>query len=59
MFVIEMQYFPQSDLVWVQKLLPSDLGFIFETYEEAQEKLTELQEKDISGRQYRIAQISI
>ncbi len=57
MYIIEMQFIPNMDIVWVEKLLPTDEIYFFDTYEEAEKKSLELQSKDKTGRKYRVKNI--
>lgn len=59
MFFIEMQFIPNMDVVWVRKVNPEDSIYQFENYDDAYVKMLDLQEKDITGRKYRVSQISI
>lgn len=59
MFFIEMQFIPNLDVAWVMKLNPDDEVYKFENYDDAYVKMLDLQEKDITGRKYRISQIAI
>ena len=54
MYQIQQQYIPGLSQIWVVKLAEGDEDFIFETEEEANTKLAELQSADTSGREYRI-----
>jgi hypothetical protein len=57
MFRVEMQFIPNMDVAWVERLSPDDEIYSFDTYEEAEEKATELQNKDTTGRKYRVKTI--
>ena len=54
MFIVEMQFVPNLDVAWVERLLPSDMIYRFDTYEEADNKAKELQDNDSTGRKYRV-----
>jgi len=58
MYVVEMQYVPNLDVAWVERLLPSDLIFSFATYEEADAKAKELESLDPTGRKFRVKTIN-
>lgn len=58
MYVVEMQYMPFIEVAWVQRLLPSDLIFSFNTHQEADDKAKELQSNDPTGRLYRVKEVS-
>ena len=51
------QFIPGNDNLWVAKLNASDTVFEYDTLEEAETKLSELQENDSEGRSYKISQI--
>jgi len=57
MHIIEMQFIPNMDVAWVERLKPEDEIYSFETYEEAEDKAKELQDKDNTGRKYRVKTI--
>jgi uncharacterized membrane protein (UPF0127 family) len=59
MFFIEMQFIPNMDVAWVQKVNSNDPVYQFDNYEDAYNKMIELEKNDTSGRKYRIGQISI
>jgi len=54
MYQIQQQYIPGNSQIWVVKLAEGDEDFTFDTEEEANTKLTELQSADSDGREYRI-----
>jgi hypothetical protein len=54
MFIVEMQFIPNLDVAWVERLLSSDPIYSYDTYEEAENKAKELQDKDSTGRKYRV-----
>lgn len=51
------QFIPGNDNLWVSKLNASDTVFEYDTLEEAETKLSELQENDSEGRSYKVSQI--
>jgi hypothetical protein len=57
MYIIEMQFIPNFDVAWVERLSPNDTLIQFETLEEAEQKAIELQSKDKTGRKYRVKNI--
>jgi hypothetical protein len=54
MFIVEMQFIPNLDVAWVERLLSSDPIYSYDTYEEAENKAKELQDNDSTGRKYRV-----
>ena len=54
MYQIQQQYIPGLDQIWVARLAEGDEDFIFDTEEEANTKLAELQAQTTDGREYRI-----
>jgi hypothetical protein len=54
MYIIEMQFIPNFDVAWVERLSPNDTLIQFETLKEAEEKAKELQDNDTMGRKYRV-----
>ena len=54
MYQIQQQYIPGLDQIWVARLAEGDEDFIFDTEEEANIKLAELEAADVDGRKYRI-----
>lgn len=52
-----MQFIPDNEQIWVQKLEINDPIWEFDTLEEAQQKMEELDSADTSGRKYRIAEV--
>lgn len=44
-----------SDAAWVAKIDENDVIYQYETEEETQVKLNELQSTDVSGRKYKIS----
>lgn len=57
MYRVEMQFIPNLDVVWVERLQPTDEIYSFDTYEEAEKKAIELQNNDSTGRKYRVKTI--
>ena len=55
-YQIQMQFIPDNDMIWVQKLEINDPIWEFDTPEEAKEKMEELDIADITGRKYRIVE---
>ena len=58
MYIVQMQFIPGNDQIWVEKLNPNDPVYQYDNEAEAQAKATELQNADETGRQYRIIQQS-
>jgi len=58
MYIIEMQFIPNFDVAWVERLSPNDTLIQFETLKEAEEKAKELQDNDSTGRKYRVKNIN-
>lgn len=54
MFLVEMQFIPGNDQIWVAKLQPSDPLYLYDTEAEAEAKAAELQANDPTGRKYRV-----
>ena len=54
MYQIQQQYIPGLSQIWVARLAEGDEDFTFETEEEANTKLAELETADVDGRAYRI-----
>lgn len=53
-----MQFIPGSDSIWVAHLNPNDPIYEYNNEIECQDKATELQSQDPTGRQYRAQQIA-
>lgn len=51
------QFIPGNDNLWVAKLNSSDSVFEYDTLDEAESKLEELQNNDFEGRSYKIEEI--
>jgi hypothetical protein len=56
MYIVQMQFIPGNDQIWVEKLNPNDPVYQYDNEAEAQTKATELQNADETGRQYRVIQ---
>lgn len=56
-YQVQMQFIPGNDQIWVLKLEANDPTWEFETYQEAVDKATELDEMDTTERQYRVIEI--
>jgi hypothetical protein len=54
MYQIQQQFIPGLSQIWVARLAEGDEDFIFDTEEEANTKLSELQAADTDGREYKI-----
>jgi hypothetical protein len=55
MYIVLKQFIPGNDQIWVAKLNPDDLEYIYPTEQEAIDKAAELQAADPNGRQYKAA----
>ena len=58
MYIVQMQFIPGNDQIWVEKLNPNDPVYQYDNEAEAQAKATELQNADTTGRQYRVTQLN-
>jgi hypothetical protein len=58
MYIVQMQFIPGNDQIWVEKLNPNDPVYQYDNEAEAQAKATELQNADETGRQYRVTQLN-
>lgn len=56
-YQVQMQFIPGSDQIWVARLTPEDPIYEYDNYAEAQAKAIELQEADVTGRQYRVVEL--
>jgi hypothetical protein len=56
MFGVQMQ-FTSGSTIWVARLNPDDPIYEYDNETEAQDKATELQSQDLTGRQYRATKI--
>lgn len=52
-YIVEMQFIPGLDQIWVNRLTPEDPIYIYYTEVEAVNKAAELQAADPTGRQYK------
>jgi hypothetical protein len=52
-----MQFIPGNDQIWVAHLNPNDPVYQYDNEPEAQDKATELQNADPTGRKYRVVKI--
>ena len=57
MFEVQMQFIPGNNTIWVARLNPDDPIYQYDNETEAQDKATELQSQDLTGRQYRATKI--
>ena len=57
MYQVQMQFIPGSDMIWVAHLNPNDPIYEYSNEIEAQDKATELQNADTTGRKYRVVKI--
>jgi hypothetical protein len=55
MYIVLKQFIPGNDQIWVAKLDPNDLEYIYPTEQEAINQALILQNEDITGRQYKVA----
>jgi hypothetical protein len=55
MYIVLKQFIPGNDQIWVAKLDPEDLEYIYPTEDEAINQALILQNNDSSGRQYKVA----
>jgi hypothetical protein len=58
MYIVQMQFIPGNDQIWVEKLNPTDPIYQYDNEAEAQAKATELQNADETGRKYRVVQLN-
>jgi hypothetical protein len=58
MYIVQMQFIPGNDQIWVEKLNPNDPIYQYDSEAEAQAKATELQNADETGRKYRVTQLN-
>lgn len=58
-YQVQMQFIPGNDSIWVAHLTPEDPIYQYDNEVEAQAKATELQDADETGRQYRVADLSL
>lgn len=57
-YVVLKQYIPLNDQIWVAKLSPDDIEYIYDTEQEAADKAAELEQGDSSGRKYKAAPLA-
>ena len=53
-YLIQMEFIPGNDQIWVSQLEPTDPIYEYDTEQEALDKATELQDNDPTGRKYRV-----
>jgi hypothetical protein len=58
MYIVQMQFIPGNDQIWVEKLNPNDPVYQYDNEAEAQAEATELQNADETGRKYRVVQLN-
>jgi hypothetical protein len=58
MYIVQMQFIPGNDQIWVEKINPTDPVYQYDNEAEAQAKATELQNADETGRKYRVTQLN-
>ena len=58
-YTIQQQFIPLNDQIWVTKLNQEDDDFLFDTIEEAEAKVNELEGSDATGRKYRVIELNI
>jgi hypothetical protein len=58
MYIVQMQFIPGNDQIWVEKLNPTDPVHQYDNEAEAQAEATELQNADETGRKYRVTQLN-
>lgn len=56
-YIIQKQFLPGNDQIWVQQLDESDSIHSYETIEEADAQLATLQAADIEGRGYQVVEV--
>lgn len=57
MYQVQMQFIPGNDQIWVARLEPTDPIYEYDNENEAQDKATELQNNDSTGRQYKVVYV--
>jgi hypothetical protein len=57
-YQVQMEFIPGNPTIWVARLTPDDPLYEYDNFEEAQAKATELQDADLTGRQYRVSQLA-
>jgi len=58
MYQVQMQFIPGNSMVWVAQLIPNDPIYNYDNEIDAQNQVNLLQSQDITGRQYRVIEIS-
>ena len=58
MWQVQMQFIPGSNMIWVAQLTPEDPIYNYDNEINAQNQANLLQLQDLTGRQYRVIQIS-
>lgn len=56
-FIIQKQFIPGNDSIWVQQLDENDSIHSYELIEEAEVQLAELQAADTEGRAFQIVEV--
>ena len=56
-FVIQKQFIPGNDSIWVQQLNENDLIHSYESIEEAETQLAALQSADTEGRAFQVVEV--
>ncbi len=56
-FLIQKQFIPENNSIWVHQLDENDSIHQYESIEEAEANLIELQAADTEGREFQIVQI--
>lgn len=54
-YFIHKQLVPKNNLIWVLKLNENDAVFSYDSVEEANQKLDELKNSEVDGREYKIS----
>lgn len=57
MFEVQMQFIPKSNVIWVARLDSTDPIYQYDDEVKAQDKATELQNNDLTGRKYRVVKL--
>ena len=57
MYQVQTQFIPGSNTIWVARLNPNDPIYEYDNEIEAQDKATELQNVDTTGRKYRVVKL--
>jgi len=56
-YQVQMEFIPGNSMIWVARLTPEDPIYEYDNLAAAQEKATELQDADLTGRQYRVVEL--